>query len=308
MISVIVCSRSLAFFEALQTNIKNTIGVPFEITRIDNENNTYGICKAYNEGAALAKFSYLCFVHEDVFFQTNNWGSNLVNHFVEDKEVGLIGIAGAVYKTKMSSGWWHTESGWQEARRMNLVQHHKNIHKPTQLITINPFKESRSQVVSIDGVFMVTKKEDWLQNKFDEKLLKGFHGYDLDFSLHVGQHKKVVVVYDVLIDHFSGGSYDLDWMKGIMMVHKKWRKHLPVIIKECDPTAKSIYANGWKRLRKNIAFIIEQKPTFLFVLESYHFLFTLLDKKPGKLQTSKDYFRELYKTISLFKRSRRSVQ
>ena len=36
---------------------------------------------------------YLCFVHEDVRFVTQDWGRKIVAH-LQDKEVGLVGIAG----------------------------------------------------------------------------------------------------------------------------------------------------------------------------------------------------------------------
>src|SRR5689334_15986246 len=100
MISIIVCSRSLQLFNKLSINVETTIGVPYEIIKIDNSNKSYSLCKAYNIGAKQSKYSYLCFVHEDVLFRTINWGMRLIEH-LSQTNAGLIGVAGAVYRSKM---------------------------------------------------------------------------------------------------------------------------------------------------------------------------------------------------------------
>ncbi|MBK7224510.1 MAG: glycosyltransferase [Saprospiraceae bacterium] len=60
--------------------------------------------QAYNIGASRAKYEILCFVHDDLFYMTQDWGKKLIKHF-EDSEIGLIGVAGARFKSKYNSGW-----------------------------------------------------------------------------------------------------------------------------------------------------------------------------------------------------------
>jgi hypothetical protein len=124
MISIIICSVHPSLFILIEENISKTIGTPpFEIIKIDNTNNQYGICTAYNTGAAAAKFPYLCFVHEDVIFRSMNWGEELISFFEKNQETGLIGIAGSKYKS-LSPGSW--VNGLPSLDCLNLIQHGKN--------------------------------------------------------------------------------------------------------------------------------------------------------------------------------------
>jgi len=77
MISIIVCSKDKTLLEGLNGNVEKTIGCEFEILGIDNKIGN-SICYVYNEGVKKAKYPYLCFVHEDVRFLTENWGRKVV--------------------------------------------------------------------------------------------------------------------------------------------------------------------------------------------------------------------------------------
>ncbi len=77
---------------------------------------------------------------------------------------------------------------------------------------------------------LVTKKETWQSHPFDQKLLKDFHGYDLDFSINIGREKNNYVIYDILLVHKSEGVNDMNWFKGIFLVYNKWKKMLPICV------------------------------------------------------------------------------
>lgn len=221
MISIIVSSYRKDYLESLKTNIERTIGeIVYELIPINNP-GAYGICEAYNRGAAQAKYPILCFVHEDVLFRTLSWGAILVKHF-DNPEVGVLGIAGSAYKSRVPSTW----SVFKPYVAYNLIQHLKNgeveqqQHSPIS-------KVNRYQVVSLDGVFMATKKHVWNQYPFDEDGFTGFHGYDMDFSMQVAQRFKNYVVFDILIEHFSSGNPDKGWLKSAMYFSRKWKQNLP---------------------------------------------------------------------------------
>ncbi len=80
MISIIVCSIKEPSWKDHERNVKATIGTDHEYLRIDNRENNYGICEAYNRGAAKSKGDILVFVHEDVFFLERGWGPVLKQH------------------------------------------------------------------------------------------------------------------------------------------------------------------------------------------------------------------------------------
>src|SRR3989344_1016681 len=93
MISVIVSSKDDVMLRELNEDVKKTIGCEFEIVALENKNGR-GICGVYNEGVRKAKFPYLCFVHEDVRFLTNDWGMRIVEK-LSNKDTGVIGVAGS---------------------------------------------------------------------------------------------------------------------------------------------------------------------------------------------------------------------
>lgn len=305
MISIVVCSQSDELFKKFQSNAISTIGCEVEIIRVDNSGNKFSICEAYNYGYTQSSFSIICFIHEDVLFQTDKWGILLTEHFDKNKKIGIIGIAGGVYKTKMASPWWASEPGWQEHTRMNIIQHYKNNSKPSRNILVNPFNEECSEVISVDGVFMAVKKEVFDTCKFDNKLLKGFHGYDLDFCLQALRERKVVVVYNILLEHFSGGNANLKWFEDILSIHIKWKDFLPANTGHYKLNNKETYIDGWKRMRKNISFCIEHGADFFTVFRLYNKLTILLDNKPFILQFLYDYVVNVYRTLTIFSRQRK---
>ena len=227
MISCIVSSRDPILLTQLKDNIKSTIGVPHEIISLTDPSGKKGICKAYNIGGAKAKFPYLCFVHEDVLFETQNWGQNACSHFSNDPSLGLIGVAGCKVKSEIITTWYR--SGKYESRynRYNYRQCLNIDSSESVLKNLNPLNETISRVVCLDGVFLCARREAFEVNKFDESMLKYFHGYDLDFSIGVSQKFKVAVVYDILLKHYSEGNLNKIWVREAFKVHKKWKNYLP---------------------------------------------------------------------------------
>ncbi|RSK40510.1 glycosyltransferase [Mangrovimonas spongiae] len=222
MISIIVSTYRPDYLSQLETNIAKTIGhITYEVIAVKNLGK-FGICEAYNKGAEQAQYECLCFVHEDILFNTLNWGQRIIAHFKGNK-VGAVGLAGSAYKSKIPSTW----SVYKPYVAYSLNQHTiKGIKRLDNYnYTSNPLK---AEVVSLDGVFIATKKSIWQQCRFDDKLLKGYHGYDMDFSMQVNQTHKLYVVFDILIEHFSEGNPDKIWMQAAMKVNDKWRKKLPV--------------------------------------------------------------------------------
>ena len=224
MISVIICSIRPELLEKLQTNIAATIGAPYEIVAVDNRDTGEGICKVYNRAAAAAKFDVLCFLHEDLILHTKNWGNVLATVFA-DKKTGLAGISGAVFKSKYPATWSACDPRYY---RTNSIQHFRG-HSTPEAAGFNPGNETLSEVAVIDGVFMATTKKVFEQYRFDEVLLTGFHGYDLDYSLQVGSGYKVVVTHEIMVEHLSEGNLNKTWLDNSIALHKKWSTVLPMI-------------------------------------------------------------------------------
>ena len=120
MISIIICSRTKTITPVLLENIKNTVGANYELIVIDNSENNYSIFEAYNLGIKKSKSELLCFIHDDVLLHTNNWGTILIDIFNNNKNLGLLGVAGAKVKTKMPSPWWNCHYSQQVIK---IIQH-----------------------------------------------------------------------------------------------------------------------------------------------------------------------------------------
>lgn len=264
MISIIICSRDKNLLSTIMDNVKNTIGVPYEIISIDNSDGKYGICKAYNLGAIKAKYDIFCFAHEDISFVTQNWGQNVVNH-LRDENVGLIGVAGADPMSKMPC----TIAPSLLNHEANIIVYSNDQKHINHINTKTDYNNCPNikQVTGVDGVFMCTRKNVYEQYQFDELTLTGFHAYDADFSLQILQKYKVCVVFDVLMHHYSSGHADKKFMHSYLKLCYKWRKHLPISYKQY--TRKEKVDQHWKVMVVFINKLFELKYSKLFIIKQY---------------------------------------
>ena len=222
MLTIIVCTVSPSFLNTLKENVESTVGIEYEWLVWDNSRENKGICEVYNRMAVLAKYSNLCFIHEDIQFRTEAWGRYVID-LLSNKEIGLIGIAGGKYKSKLLSGWY---SGGQDRDYSNIL--HKVKDEEYHLSFPDHWTNNEIEVVCIDGAFMCCTKLTWEKIKFNEEILKGFHFYDIDFSLRVAQYKKVIVTNSINIEHFTkGGDFGDKWIEQAFIFHKAYKNMLP---------------------------------------------------------------------------------
>jgi len=197
MISIIVCSKNLELLKGLSENIQETVGCKFELVAIDNRKNQYGICAAYNAGIKKAKASFLCFIHEDVRFLTKDWGELLLKK-LQDKKTGVIGVAGTTLLPE-DGIWYSSQRPFVQGQVVHSFNNKEQLDKYGTL-------EKDCDVVVLDGLFLACRKEIAEKFRFNDVLFKGFHFYDIDFSLRVSQNFNNFVTYDILLKHFSGGN------------------------------------------------------------------------------------------------------
>jgi hypothetical protein len=272
MISIVICHRNERYLATITENIKNTIGVNYELIVIDNCKNIYSIFEAYNIGVSKSNYDIICFSHEDVLFHTVNWGQNVVNHF-KDETIGMLGVVGGNVFPKSPSPWWSNEI--VNDHLLNIIQHwqgsisklkyHQILSKKdNEIITKtynNPFNQLITDAVVLDGLWFCIRKELFDSNliHFDSDTFKGFHCYDSDISLQViHQQKRVCVIYDNLIEHFQQGTINKSWFESVILLNRKWRTHLPVSTKKIDDKLYGLYE--WETLR-----------TFIYWIESAGF-------------------------------------
>lgn len=237
MISIIICSRTETISNKLFHNITNTIGCDYEIIIIDNSDNTYSIFEAYNLGIDKSSGAYLCFIHDDILFHTNDWGKVIQRIFKDDQQIGLIGIAGAKSKTKMPSLWWSCP---KEDKVAYIIQHIPD--RETQRWNSGFEKESLVEVVAIDGVFIAMRKESSI--RFNTKMT-GFHNYDLNLSIECKKAGyRIVTTNEILIEHFSLGTIKSEWVESSYKLYRLYKNSLPLNFEKNKINKKQEIANA----------------------------------------------------------------
>ena len=227
MISIIICSRNVDIPDDLKQNIKETIGVSFELIVVDNSHNCYSIFSAYNEGLKSAKGDLICFMHEDIIFHTINWGKELVQYFIKYPKTGMVGVAGTHYLPKMPAAWWDTEIRSGQLIQGSIINgEYRVIREDSWLM----YKREPTIVVSVDGLWMCFKRGLFDLISWDDNLFSGFHGYDTDISLQVWNSGfEVHIFWGVLIEHKSCGVAGSDFYKNLDVLYDKWKDKLPII-------------------------------------------------------------------------------
>lgn len=273
MISIIICSRVKSISTTLSENIKDTIGCDYELTVIDNSENQYSIFEAYNLGIGRSKGDFLCFMHDDILLHTLNWGLLVMNIFEQNKQLGLLGIAGAKSKTKMPSAWWNCP---EEDKLFYLRQHVRDgsIEDREKGFT----DKYREKVVAIDGVFMIAKRDK--RFRFQEAL-KGFHCYDLNISFdYIKLGYTIMVSNLILVEHFSLGKLDKNWYSSTLQMHKLYSNLLPLNTENGTVDKNLEFINGTNFIKgllchkfKKQAFLLWLQLIVVKPVSRYHFKF-----------------------------------
>lgn len=212
MISVIICSKNNNEFESISANIFKTIGCEYELLFYDNSNESRSLPYVYNLLVKKAKYSCIIFLHEDVEFLSLNWG-NTVYQILKSSNIGLLGLSGSVYKSNYQGVWSASNSSTYRISGQKSTLEFSN-------------EKNYVNVAVIDGCFMATKKELILSYPFDNNLT-GFHCYDIDLSINIGQFYDVAVTKSICFRHHSDGIQNKDWLISSLYIHNKWANKLP---------------------------------------------------------------------------------
>ena len=241
-ITVIISSVNPERCEETVKNIAETIGVEHQIVVFDNREHNWGLCKIYNHCAENANSPYLCFMHEDVLFGTDNWGNILINFAQTTPKCGIIGFDGSMQVLKNMYSWGYGES-WGNVAHGRIEKNYDNLKLNYKYHHYrNPNNEEFSKVIGIDGFFQFVKKDILNEIKYDEENFAGFHFYDIDFSFAVSQKYNNYVCFIVDVFHDSSGNLNAEFVKSMWTFQKKWNKELSLYINNNKSKLKKIKA------------------------------------------------------------------
>ncbi len=241
-VSLVVLSYRPGLLAALKLNIERTIGAPHEIIVLDNADGRFrSLAVAYNEGFRRSRAPIVCFVHEDVAFKSADWGVRIIAHLKRDPTIGLIGVIGSKIKS------------YQPTSHTNLIEGERykcgSVNAPMPAAGLPSGAAAAEDAVCVDGLFMALPRGVLERIRFDEALIKGFHGYDLDMSLqvHLGG-ARVIAARDIAMDHFSKGNRTREWYETNRAIARKWGRRLPTASRDLQFGAWRLLLIEWRTI------------------------------------------------------------
>ena len=202
--------------------LKSTSGLKdVEIISFENPDGQ-SLTKLYNEGLEKSKNDIVLFCHDDLKFDTVNWGRKLLNHFKRSSEYGIIGLAGTRYLA--ASGRW-----WEDFSKMHGAVYHEDNGKRWLTRYSKDIGNKLDDVTLVDGLFFAVNK-NILKNKFNTEVT-GFHFYDVDFCFsNYLKGVKIGVCTDIRVTHLSIGKTNDEWEENRKVFAEKYKENLPVKI------------------------------------------------------------------------------
>ena len=162
-----------------QEYIKKTCGIKnIQLIEVVN-NGVKSLPQVYNEIIEQSNFDIIVLCHDDIEFDTNNWGPKLLKHYQRNPEYGIIGMAGSKYLP--SSGKW-----WEVPHTMYGIVNHKHEGKKWTSTYSKHLNNKIEEVVLIDGLFM----------SFNKHKIK--HNYNTNIFCHD---------QDIILDYIKNNKF-----------------------------------------------------------------------------------------------------
>jgi glycosyltransferase involved in cell wall biosynthesis len=203
--------------------LKKTSGVSKTEVRPIENNGEYSLTEVYNKILEQSANDIVVLLHDDIYFDSKNWGQKILNHFKRNSDYGILGLAGTTNMPK-SAKWW------EDFSKMKGIVNHEHEGKKWESKYSQSKGNELDDVVLVDGLFIVINKKN-INKKFNEEI-GGFHFYDVDFSFrNFIEGVKIGVMYDVRVTHKSIGQTNEQWEKNREIFAEKYKDILPVKVK-----------------------------------------------------------------------------
>ena len=182
-------------------------------------NGEKSLSEVYNEILNESKNDYVILCHDDLEFDTKDWGKKIIKHF-DKSDFGVLGVAGTTEIPE--SGMW-----WQDKRKMIGIVNHKHEGKKWESKYSKSWGDEINECCFVDGLFIAINKTK-LKEKFDESV-DGFHFYDVHFSVNnFLKGVKIGVIYNVRLTHLSIGQTNEKWEENRKIFEENYKESLPI--------------------------------------------------------------------------------
>lgn len=235
--------------------LKSSCGIPkVEILPIEN-NGEFSLTQVYNKIIEQSSNDVVILCHDDIYFDTKNWGNKLLNHFKRNEDYGILGVAGST-QLPLSAKWW------EDFSKVRGIVNHENGGKKWESKYSTSKGNQLDEVLLIDGLFIVLHKKR-IKKNFNE-MVEGFHFYDVDFSFrNYLEGVKVGVMYDIRITHKSIGQTNDQWEKNRQVFANELKSYLPaktkVIVKNNPYFKVLIFSKNFTESKKILYKLMDGK-------------------------------------------------
>ena len=187
-------------------------------------NGEFSLTEIYNRGLKETKYNINVYLHDDITVDTKQFGQKILNHFNDNSEYGIIGVAGS--KFLPNNGKW-----WDNPKKMYGRVKHTHEGKTWLSSYSDDLGQNLEEVVVVDGVFFAVNKER-IKKSFN-KDVTGFHFYDVNFCFeNYLSGVKIGVFTNIRINHQSIGQTNDAWENSRLKFSEKYVDVLPVNIKK----------------------------------------------------------------------------
>jgi hypothetical protein len=230
-------------------------------------NGEKSLSEVYNEILSESQYEIVVLCHDDLEFDTKNWGDKILKHTTKNSEYGILGLAGTKYLDK-NAKWWEVNS------TMYGIVNHKHQGKKWTSMYSRDLGNKIEDVILVDGLFIVVNKKN-IKHTFDETI-NGFHFYDLGFCLpNYISGVKVGVMYDVRVTHLSIGQTNQQWEDNRVEFSKRYESNLPIDINNKTLCETFIFVHD-----QNLILDFESKSKFSNL---YKYTYVFLGNRPVDL-------------------------
>lgn len=190
------------------------------IQKINNGDKS--LSQVYNEIIEESNHDIVVLLHDDLEFDTKNWGDKLLKSFEKNSEFSILGLAGSKFLNQTST-WWNVPT------TMYGIVNHKHEGKKWTSTYSPDMGQKVEEVALVDGLFIAFNKTK-IKHKFDETI-DGFHFYDLGFCIpNFLEGVKIGVTNMVRVTHLSIGQTNEKWEINRQKFTEKYQNVLPIDI------------------------------------------------------------------------------
>jgi len=202
-----------------QEYLKKSCGHP-KIQIIEKINNgEKNLSQVYNEIISESEYDIVVLCHDDIYFDTNNWGQKLKKVFDKNPNFAILGVAGSTNLPK--SGMW-----WEDRSKMWGIVNHEHEGKKWESRYSDSLQNNVKEVILVDGLFTAIDKTK-IKKGYDDSV-PGFHMYDVNFCYrNFLEGVKIGVITNIRVTHKSIGVTNEQWEKNRQLFSEKYSKELP---------------------------------------------------------------------------------